>query len=61
LPISEAWTPADYVATSQCACATIPELLNPLSEPDPKTTLRELHEYFAGSYEPQNKLAPALA
>jgi hypothetical protein len=28
-----------------------------MSEPDPKTTLRELHEYFVRSYEPQNKLA----
>jgi transcriptional regulator with XRE-family HTH domain len=28
-----------------------------MSEPDPKTTLRELHEYVARSYEPQNKLA----
>ena len=31
-----------------------------MSEPDPKTTLRELHEYFARSYEPQNKLAARM-
>jgi transcriptional regulator with XRE-family HTH domain len=28
-----------------------------MSEPDPKTTLRELREYFARGYEPQCKLA----
>jgi len=31
-----------------------------MSEPDPKTTLRELREYFARSYEPQNKLAARI-
>jgi transcriptional regulator with XRE-family HTH domain len=40
--------------------ATIPELLSPISEPDPKTTLRELREYFAGSYEALGKLAAGI-
>jgi transcriptional regulator with XRE-family HTH domain len=31
-----------------------------MSEPDPKTTLRESREYFARSYEPQNKLAARI-
>jgi hypothetical protein len=32
-----------------------------MSEPDPKTTLREFREYFGRSYEPQSKLAATLA
>jgi len=31
-----------------------------MTEPDLETTLREFREYFARSYEPQNKLAASV-
>jgi DNA-binding XRE family transcriptional regulator len=31
-----------------------------MSEPDPKTTLREFREYFASSHESQNKIASRI-
>jgi transcriptional regulator with XRE-family HTH domain len=50
----------DELELAAAACSNLASFFRPMSEPDPKTTLREFQEYLDLSYESSREIAARI-